>query len=75
MKEDEKILGLSLKYMSLIVLCVQNSSLAILMRVSTVGSQERFLASTAVVLAELFKVCASLVLVLKVRCCLNEGYS
>lgn len=65
MEAGEIYFGVSLKYISLIVLCVQNSTLAILMRLSTVGSEKHFLASTAVVLAELFKVCGSVVLLLK----------
>jgi solute carrier family 35 (UDP-sugar transporter), member A1/2/3 len=54
----------SLKYASLCVLCLQNSLLAILMRLSRVGDHPKFNASTAVVMGEVLKVAASAVLIM-----------
>lgn len=53
----------SLKYASLVVLCLQNSLLAILMRLSRVGDHAKFNASTAVFTGEVFKlvVCVAIV--------------
>ena len=54
----------NLKYVSLGVLILQTTSLVLLMRVSRkVPSEELYLSSTAVVLAELMKLCACLLMV------------
>ncbi|TYZ66259.1 hypothetical protein PybrP1_008191, partial [[Pythium] brassicae (nom. inval.)] len=57
----------SLKYVSLVVLCLQNSLLAILMRLSRVGDHPKFNASTAVFVGEVFKLVTCLVIIAMVR--------
>ncbi|TMW67473.1 hypothetical protein Poli38472_011093 [Pythium oligandrum] len=54
----------SLKYLSLCVLCLQNSLLAILMRLSRVGDFPKFNASTAVFMCEVLKFVVSVALIL-----------
>lgn len=61
---EEAIHGVSLKYISLIVLCVQNSTLATLMHLASNGSSEKFNPATAVILGEALKVLASVLLVI-----------
>jgi UDP-sugar transporter A1/2/3 len=63
MKEDEKTLrfgrwDVPIKYLSLICLIFQNSSLVIVMRYSRIVDGPMFLASTAVVISELTKMLA-----------------
>lgn len=59
--------GLSLKYVSLCVLCVQNSTLALLMRLSRVGDGPKYNPSTAVFLGEVLKLITCVLWLLKVR--------
>ena len=54
----------SLKYLSLIVLTVQNASLILMIRFSRTIDGPLYIASTAVVMAELFKMVTSLVIIL-----------
>jgi solute carrier family 35 (UDP-sugar transporter), member A1/2/3 len=53
----------AIKYLSLLVLVLQNSSLVLLMRWSRVAQGEPYIASTAVVAAEVVKLVASLFLI------------
>uniref|UniRef100_K3WVL5 UDP-N-acetylglucosamine transporter n=1 Tax=Globisporangium ultimum (strain ATCC 200006 / CBS 805.95 / DAOM BR144) TaxID=431595 RepID=K3WVL5_GLOUD len=55
----------SLKYASLAVLCLQNSFLAILMRLSRVGDYPKFNTSTAVFMGEVFKLVTCIAIILK----------
>ncbi|KAK7888496.1 hypothetical protein LTR67_008842 [Exophiala xenobiotica] len=55
MAADAKILGLPVKYFALLILVVQNASLALTMRYSRILPGTRYLTSTAVVLSELLK--------------------
>lgn len=57
----------SLKYASLVVLCLQNSLLAILMRLSRVGDHAKFNTSTAVFTGEVFKLVACTAIIMMVR--------
>lgn len=72
--------GLSLKYVSLCVLCVQNSTLALLMRLSRVGDGPKYKPSTAVFLGEVLKLITCVLWLLKVRpfvclcLCVLEAY-
>jgi len=50
----------SLKYWSLVILTIQNASLILMIRYSRILPGDRYITSTAVVLAELLKVCACL---------------
>ncbi|OLY85096.1 UDP-galactose transporter [Smittium mucronatum] len=59
---EKKIFGISIKYLSLLVLVVQNSMLVIVMRYSRIVSDVKYFTSTAVFFAELFKLVASLCL-------------
>lgn len=68
----------SLKYASLVVLCLQNSLLAILMRLSRVGDHAKFNTSTAVFTGEVFKLVACTAIIMMVRCicvCLSPSLS
>ena len=65
---------ISLKHLSLCVLCIQNSALAVLMRLARVGSSEKFNSATAVVLGEIFKVTACIFLVYWVNKCIFVAY-
>ncbi|OMJ12677.1 UDP-galactose transporter [Smittium culicis] len=56
---EKKIFGISIKYLSLLVLVVQNSMLVIVMRYSRVVSDIKYFSSTAVFFAELFKLVSS----------------
>lgn len=60
----------SLKYVSLVVLCLQNSLLAILMRLSRVGDHAKFNTSTAVFTGEVFKLIACSTIIAIVRDCM-----
>ncbi|KAK1940126.1 UDP-N-acetylglucosamine transporter [Phytophthora citrophthora] len=62
----------ALKYASLCVLCVQNSLLAILMRLSRVGNYPRFNPSTAVFVGEALKLATCLVVLFHEFNALNE---
>ena len=53
-----------MKYLSLIVLTVQNASLILMIRFSRTIDGPLYIASTAVVMAELFKMVTSLVIIL-----------
>lgn len=57
----------SLKYVSLAVLCLQNSLLAILMRLSRVGDHPKFNTSTAVFVGEVFKLVTCVAILAMVR--------
>jgi hypothetical protein len=57
----------ALKYASLCVLCVQNSLLAILMRLSRVGNFPRFNPATAVFVGEAFKLATCFAVLFHVR--------
>ncbi|PWA00483.1 hypothetical protein BB558_003476 [Smittium angustum] len=59
---EKKILGISLKYLSLVILVVQNSLLVIVMRYSRTVSDVKYYASTAVFFSEMFKLLVSLVI-------------
>ena len=60
-------MAMNLKYASLIVLCVQNSLLATLMRLSRMGNDnEMYNASTAVVLGEIMKIIVCIIIVFRV---------
>jgi hypothetical protein len=51
----KEVLGIPIKWLSLITLVVQNSALVIIMKYSRSANQPRYLASTAVVMSELIK--------------------
>ncbi|KAJ2161177.1 UDP-galactose transporter Gms1 [Coemansia sp. RSA 552] len=55
MAGDPKVFGVPLKYVSLVVLTVQNSLLVLVMRYSRVSSTTMYYTSTAVLLSELSK--------------------
>lgn len=57
----------ALKYASLCVLCVQNSLLAILMRLSRVGTFPRFNPATAVFVGEALKLATAFAVLFHVR--------
>lgn len=57
----------SLKYVSLCVLCLQNSLLAILMRLSRVGDFPRFNPATAVFVGEALKLATAALVLVRVR--------
>lgn len=61
----------SLKYVSLVVLCLQNSLLAILMRLSRVGDHPKFNTSTAVFVGEVFKLvtCSAIIFLVRLPHC------
>ncbi|GLE00133.1 hypothetical protein PINS_up008860 [Pythium insidiosum] len=63
----------TLKYVSLCVLCLQNSLLAILMRLSRVGDAPKFNTSTAVIMGEVLKVLASVVLIVRTPAALGDA--
>ncbi|KAF9188491.1 hypothetical protein BGZ49_003942 [Haplosporangium sp. Z 27] len=67
--EGFTVLGISMKHLSLIVLLLQNSVLVLMMRYSRVSvdpDQPMYLASTAVFIAEIIKLCTcSLILLFK----------
>lgn len=65
----------ALKYASLAVLCLQNSFLAILMRLSRVGDYPKFNTSTAVFMGEVFKLVTCIAIIAKVRPCLSCAHS
>ena len=54
----------SLKYLALVLMILQNTSLSLLVRYSRVAGADRYFSSVAVVLAELVKVAACLVVLL-----------
>eukprot|EP00644_Phytophthora_capsici_P001325 jgi/Phyca11/105089/e_gw1.10.46.1 len=64
----------ALKYASLCVLCVQNSLLAILMRLSRVGNYPRFNPSTAVFVGETLKLATCLVVLFHRRKRMSESF-
>ncbi|EXX77825.1 uncharacterized protein OCT59_022656 [Rhizophagus irregularis] len=55
MAADATILGIPLKYVSLVTLCIQNSTLVIVMRYSRLDKENLYYTSTAVFLSELIK--------------------
>ncbi|GES95257.1 UDP-galactose transporter [Rhizophagus clarus] len=55
MPTDATILGVPLKYVSLFTLCIQNSTLVIVMRYSRLDKENLYYTSTAVFLSELAK--------------------
>ncbi|KAI9500105.1 UDP-galactose transporter Gms1, partial [Coemansia spiralis] len=65
--------GIPLKYVSLVVLTVQNSALVLVMRYSRVVSTEHYYTSTAVLLSELLKFCVCLYLSAKESARENGG--
>ncbi|KAF9112827.1 hypothetical protein BGX27_002706 [Mortierella sp. AM989] len=70
-RNEATILGVSMKHLSLVVLLLQNSVLVLMMRYSRVSvdpDQPMYLASTAVFIAEIIKLCTCcMILVYKTR--------
>ncbi|KAI8321241.1 nucleotide-sugar transporter, partial [Martensiomyces pterosporus] len=65
--------GIPLKYISLVILTVQNSMLVLVMRYSRVVSDVRYYTSTAVLLSELTKFCVCLFISAKESIRENDG--
>ncbi|KAJ1719622.1 UDP-galactose transporter Gms1 [Coemansia erecta] len=64
---DAQVFGVPLKYVSLVVLTVQNSLLVLVMRYSRVSTNVQYYASTAVLLSELTKFAVCLALAVRER--------
>ncbi|KAJ2782092.1 UDP-galactose transporter Gms1 [Coemansia interrupta] len=64
---DAQVFGVPLKYVSLVVLTLQNSLLVLVMRYSRVSSSVQYYASTAVLLSELAKFTVCLALAVRER--------
>ncbi|KAG0729506.1 UDP-N-acetylglucosamine transporter [Chionoecetes opilio] len=65
MEAEKRSVATALKYVSLVTLTVQNSAVALSMRYARTRQGDMFIASSAVVMAELVKLLASLFLVYK----------